>query len=273
MCRSKALDAVSAAKDDAERQARLSADNAERERLAAQQEAEKGRVLMQFVSKVVLADARNAIETSPDKYHLLLTDPPYGQQFSSGRRVASARKASIANDDPSIAIALLEEVLLKAYSRMADHSNALIFTGWRLEPQFRAAIERAGFEIRGSLVWVKNNHGAGDLSGCFSPKHERIIHAVKGNPKLLVRYPDVLEGKDKQDSLHPTEKPIDLLTRLIEATTEPGQCVVDPFAGSGSTLLAAHKLGRDFWGCEIDPGWHGRIGDALIAILKGEAAA
>jgi hypothetical protein len=74
---------------------------------------------------------------------------------------------------------------------------------------FARAIEAAGFEIKGSLVWVKNNHGTGDLKGSFAPKHERIIHAVKGSPELRVRVPDVLTAKDKLNSDHPTATPLD----------------------------------------------------------------
>ena len=216
-------------------------------------------------------DARQLTAEAPEGFTLLLTDPPYGMSYQSGRRTTSAKKPPIANDNGD-ALALLRDVLTEAYARMADDATAFVFTGWRDEPAFREVVEAAGFEIKGSLVWVKGNHGTGDLIGSFAPKHERILHAVKGAPKLRARPADVLFGKDAQDSDHPTEKPRDLLRQLIEATTDEGDVVVDPFAGSGSTLLEAHAMGREVWGCEIDAHWHGKIADALHDAALAEVA-
>jgi site-specific DNA-methyltransferase (adenine-specific) len=56
--------------------------------------------------------------------------------------------------------------------------------------------------------------------------------------------------------LHPTQKPLSVLFPLIEGFSRPGNLVLDPFAGSGSTLLAAHMLGRRYLGIELDPGYH-----------------
>jgi len=105
--------------------------------------------------------------------------------------------------------------------------------------------------VKGSLVWVKNNTGMGDLKGAFAPKHERIVHAVKGSPILFERQADVLEYDRVNTDRHPTEKPVDLLARLIEVASVEGQRVADPFAGVGSTCEAAASTGRHYWGCEL----------------------
>lgn len=86
--------------------------------------------------------------------------------------------------------------------------------------------------------------------------HERIIHAVKGDPAMVARIPDVLDSAKVQTSHHPTEKPVDLLERLIDATTVEGELVADPFAGVASTLVAAKRKSRAFWGCEISETYH-----------------
>jgi modification methylase len=99
------------------------------------------------------------------------------------------------------------------------------------------------------------------------------LHAVKGNPTLRHRYPDVLEGDVAQDSEHPTQKPADLLAKLIEATTDTGQVVVDPFAGSGSTVLEAQRLQRDFFAIELEEQWHRRIVDAVHTFARQEESA
>lgn len=255
-----ALDAKAKAAADAARKAtdaekKANADAARAARIAA------------LTACIVHGDAREKMPGAPDGIALLLTDPPYGQDFQSGRRVGTPKKARIAGDNED-AFALLADVLRVAVPKMADDSTALIFTGWRHEPEFRAVIEAAGLVIKGSLVWVKNNHGTGDLKGAFAPRHERIIHAVKGSPTLRRRIDDVLFGKDAQDSAHPTEKPRDLLRALIEATTDQGDAVVDPFAGHGSALFEAHSLGRVFWGCELDEGFHREIADAVVELAS-----
>jgi len=217
---------------------------------------------------MLFGDARELVVQAPAGFHLLLTDPPYGKEYSSHRRKVTGQRDVIANDDPAVAAMLLADVLRAAHPLMAADSTVLVFTGWEGEPAFRAAVEAAGFAIKGSLVWVKNNHGTGDLTGTFAPRHERIIHAVKGSPRLSRRPDDVLYGKDKQNSDHPTEKPRDLLGTLIEATTTEGDTVVDPFAGSGSTLFAAHALSRQFFGIELDDGWYRKVVDRLHALAE-----
>lgn len=258
-----ALDEHMANAAKAEREARAAQSAAEKARVDAEQQALAAEAVATRIAKVCLGDARDCINDAPGGIKLLLTDPPYGVDFQSGRRTTSAKKSKIANDGTEDALALLADVLAASVAKMADDSHALIFTGWRHEPAFRALIESAGLTIKGSLVWVKNNHGTGDLNGSFAPRHERIIHAVKGKPSLVSRIDDVVFGKDKQNSDHPTEKPRDLLRQLIEATTSAGELVADPFAGSGSTLLEARALERDFWGCEIDEEYHRGIADAL----------
>ena len=55
--------------------------------------------------------------------------------------------------------------------------------------------------------------------------------------------------------LHPTTKPVDLIARMVANSSRPGELVYDPFCGSGSTILAAHQLGRVGYGCELDQGY------------------
>lgn len=185
---------------------------------------------------------------------LLLTDPPYGMNYQSNRR--AERYDRIANDGADEAANEIRECLQAMHPKMADSSHLLVFAGWRHEPNIRSAIEAAGYQIRGSLIWKKNNHGSGDLRGSFAPMHERIIHAVKGNPALVLRMPDVIDADKVATDRHPTEKPTELLDVLIEATTVDGELVADPFAGVASTLVSAKKSSRVFWGCELNEKYH-----------------
>lgn len=192
----------------------------------------------------------------PRSVRLLLTDPPYGIDFQSNRRTVSAQAPKLTNDEtPEKAIALFRAMLSAVTPAMADECHALIFTSWRYEPQFRTALEEAGFEIAASIVWVKENHGSGDLSG-FAPRHERILHARRGGAAIRPRLDDVLIVPRERATDHPTEKPTALLEQLIACTTLEGEWVVDPFAGAGSTVVAARRLGRKVFAVELDARWH-----------------
>jgi site-specific DNA-methyltransferase (adenine-specific) len=186
---------------------------------------------------------------------VLVTDPPYGMGYQSDHRLDRRKPKKhdrIENDGQGEGPAELGECVAAFMPRLSDNSHVFVFTNWRNEEAMRAAIIDAGLTIRGSLVWVKNNTGMGDPKTTFAPKHERIIHAVKGSPILFEREADVLEYDRVNTDQHPTEKPVDLLARLIEITTVEGQRVADPFGGVGSTCEAAESLGRNYWGCEIN---------------------
>jgi DNA modification methylase len=247
---------------------RAEADGREREAQRLELASRRMRYLELQTTKLRLGDARELIHDAPSGFSLLLADPPYGMAYRSNRRIVSDKKPRIAHDEKEQALGLLRDVLTAAHPRMADDATCLIFTGWRHEPEYREVITSAGFEIKGSLVWVKHNHGSGDLAGSFAPQHERIIHAVKGRPKLQNRVSDVLNGKDMQNSEHPTEKPRELLRQLIAAVTEPEQTVVDPFAGSGNSLLESYSLGREFFGIELDTHWHQSAVEALFHMAQ-----
>lgn len=90
------------------------------------------------------------------------------------------------------------------------------------------------------------------MHGAFGPSHERIIHAVQGNPIVRPRIRDVLTFNRTNETNHPNEKPIKLLQTLIHSTTHEGELVVDLFAGCASTLIAAMRSERGFGGAEID---------------------
>lgn len=183
---------------------------------------------------------------------LLLTDPPYGIGYQSDHRLdrKNPRKHKILEGDDSLES--LQGLITTIFPKLAANAHALVFCHWRKEAEVVAILTNAGLTVRGSLIWAKNNTGMGDPSTTFAPKHERIIHAVKGSPKLYEREADVLMFDRCNSDRHPTEKPVALLSRLIEVTTTPGQLVVDPFGGVASTLVAAKEMGRKYWGCEVD---------------------
>jgi hypothetical protein len=88
-------------------------------------------------------------------------------------------------------------------------------------------------------------------------QHEQAYLLAKGNPALPENpTADVIDMPYSGNKLHPTQKPIAALKPLIEAFTQPGDTVLDPFCGSGSTLLAAKILNRRYLGMELDAQYH-----------------
>jgi len=217
---------------------------------------EKNEIIKQVEAIKILnvfnGDSINFIDKIDFKIKCVITDPPYGMNYISNRRTASEKDKGISNDENlDLAIETVNKVFSKLYNKMEDNSALFCFIGWKQEKYFIELIEDIGFEVKNVLIWNKNNHGTGDLIYSFAPKHERIIYATKGKVKLNYRHPDVLEGSDIRTS-HPTSKPIDLLKKLIESTTLQNDIIVDPFAGHGSTGIAAKELNRNYWLCELD---------------------
>jgi DNA modification methylase len=217
---------------------------------------EKNEIIKQVeaieISNVFNGDSINLIDKIDFKVKCVITDPPYGMNYISNRRTASEKDKGIYNDENlDLAIETVSKVFNKLYDKMEENSALFCFIGWKQEKYFIELIADIGFDVKNVLIWNKNNHGTGDLIYSFAPKHERIIYATKGKVKLNYRHPDVLEGSDIRTN-HPTSKPIDLLKKLIESTTLQNDIIVDPFAGHGSTGIAAKEINRNYWLCELD---------------------
>jgi DNA modification methylase len=127
-----------------------------------------------------------------------------------------------------------------------------------LYTRFVAALEAAGFSFKHGLVWVKNQFVIGMSD--YHYRHESVLYGwLENGPHYFLadRTQDSVFEIDKPhvSDLHPTCKPVELIARMVANRSRPGEVVYDPFAGSGSAILAAHQLGRIGYGCEIDPGY------------------
>ena len=123
-----------------------------------------------------------------------------------------------------------------------------------MQDAFKSAIEWSGFSVESQVIWDRGVHGMGDLKGSFAPRHDVIWFAVKGKFQFSGDRPmSVIKSKrvDPDKMLHPNEKPVGLMSYLVDAVTPRGGLVLDPFAGSGTTLLASEQMGRDSIGIEI----------------------
>ena len=118
------------------------------------------------------------------------------------------------------------------------------------------ALREAGFEPRACIIWNKLNAGYGAFMAHYMPKHEPCIYAVRGNagwrgPTNEKTVWDI--EQPSRNKFHPTQKPVECMARAV--ANHESRDVVDPFLGSGTTLIAAEQLGRKCYGMEIDPAY------------------
>ena len=171
----------------------------------------------------------------------VLTDPPYLAHYCSrdGRKVA--------NDDNA---AWLKPAFAEIFRVLCRDSFCICFYGWHQADKFIAAWREAGFRLAGHLTFTKRYPSTERF---LQYHHENAYLLAKGNPSQPTqRIPDVLEWKYSGNKLHPTQKPLCVLSPLIQSFSRPGSVILDPFCGSGSTLLAAKLQGRCFIGVELD---------------------
>jgi DNA modification methylase len=203
-------------------------------------------------NRIYEGDCMAYMKLMPDKsVDLCITDPPYGINFQSSRKIETDRFA-ILEGDGEVNTAFLSEV----YRLLKDGCAAYIFTRWDVYPQWLAAITSVGLEVKNCIIWDRVVHGLGDLEGSYAPQYDMIIFATKGRHILKGNRPkDVIKVQriDAEKLLHPTQKPVGLIWQLLRASSSPGELVLDPYMGSGTTAVACKQLGRSFIGMEIDP--------------------
>jgi DNA modification methylase len=200
------------------------------------------------------------------RLRLIWTDPPYGVSYADktawmNRHGAQRVRKPIHNDDlaPAQVAALFSAALTNAVAH-AERGAAIYATvpAGPLLPVFIAAMERSGFGYRHCLVWVKQNFVLGRSD--YHYRHEPILYGWREDgPHYFTEdrtQDSIFEiNRPMVSELHPTTKPVELIARMIANSSRPQELVYDPFSGSGSTLLAAHQLGRIGYGVEIDPGY------------------
>lgn len=188
---------------------------------------------------------------------LVLTDPPYcsGGFQESGRAAGSVgrrhRPKQVANDRLSTRG---YAALLKAAFSIPQAPYLYAFSDWRMWVHLFDVVESCGFGVRSMIVWDKTHPGMGRG---WRSQHELIMWAAKVTPpfdKHGAGGGNVIQAKRTGNDLHTTQKPVDLLTGLLEVAAF-AVSVYDPFAGSGSTLVAAAQTGRRSYSMEIDPAY------------------
>lgn len=189
------------------------------------------------------ADCINVMQGFNDaSADFILTDPPYVTHY----RARDGR--TVANDDNH---AWLNPAFAEIHRVLKPGRFCVSFYGWSKADRFIAAWREAGFRIVGHIVFRKRYASSARY---LRYEHEQAYLLAKGwSAPPAAPIPDVIDFAYTGNRLHPTQKPVEALVPLIEAFSKPGQLVLDPFCGSGSTLVAARRLGRRFLGIDLDP--------------------
>ena len=186
------------------------------------------------------------------KVNLVVTDPPYGVSYES------ADGKTIQNDN--LSGEKYYEFLLSAFRNMTAHlaegGSAYVFHADTEGLNVRRAFKEAGFHISGVCVWAKNSLVLGRSP--YQWQHEPVLFGWLPNGKhrwFADRKQSTIWNfdKPKRNAEHPTMKPVPLLAYPIKNSSAPNGVVLDPFGGSGSTLIACEQTDRICWMLELDP--------------------
>lgn len=232
-----------------------------------------------------------ADSTKPETFEILLpaewadlvmTDPPYNVDYegSDGQKIKNDKMGDSA----------FRQFLTEAFIAMNTKvKRGGVWYVWHADSEglnFRQAFRDAGVTLKQNLIWVKNSFTLGRQD--YQWQHEPCMYGWKPggahyftedrtNPTTIIDdQPDpskmnkhelqtllakildlptttIHHDKPARNAEHPTMKPLPLVGQMIANSTQPGEIVLDGFLGSGSTMVAAHQLGRKCYGVELDP--------------------
>jgi len=226
---------------------------------------------------LLMGDALTLLEDFPDEcVDMVFADPPYflsngGITCRSGRRV----KVDKGGWDRSEGIEqdFRFQAAWLAQCRRVLKPNGTIWVSGTRHNIFSVgfAMQRLGYKLLNDIVWYKRNPPPNLACRYFTHATETILWAARSeksryffNYKLMKKANlgkqmqslwSILppRNSEKLFGKHPTQKPIELLERIVLASTQPGDLVLDPFSGSGTTGIAAARHGRRYIGIELNP--------------------
>jgi len=209
----------------------------------------------------------------PERAQMMFADPPYNVKIDghvSGLGKAAHREFAMASGEMSDSD--FTQFLSEATNIAAEHSEAgsihFLCMDWRHLGHLLSAASGSYSEFKNLCVWVKSNGGMGSL---YRSQHELVAVFKVGSGKHINnvelgrhgrsrtnvwQYPGMNSfqaGRDDALQMHPTVKPIALVADAIYDCSERGGLILDPFAGSGTTILAAERTGRRARAIELDP--------------------
>jgi DNA modification methylase len=196
---------------------------------------------------------------------LLHTDPPYNVNYSNADRpkasktdLGKIKNDVMSNDDFYV---FLNQSFVTAFTVLKEDSSAYVWHSSAEQINFTKAFVDAGFKFSQQIIWKKPMLLG---RGKYQWAHEPCLFGSKGSPYFTDDRTKTtvwdFGGYDKSKNVHPTQKPIFIPEEAINNSSKQGSNVLDLFGGSGSTLIACEKLGRNGFILELDP----KYCDAII---------
>ena len=220
--------------------------------------------------RLILGDCLEVMKTLTDgSVDMIWTDPPYGHSNHDGdfnarlndhRGIAGA---PIANDDAEGMRRVVDGMLTEAARVLSPDCCCCCCCccgGGGPRPTFAWVadrMDRDGLAFFHSVIWNKKNPG---LGWRYRRQHEMVMIAHREGGKLLwandeIAARNIFDMMPPRERNHPNEKPLGMVEHFIELHSVVGQTILDPFMGSGTTLVACQRMGRHGTGIEIDPGY------------------
>jgi DNA modification methylase len=205
-------------------------------------------------NKIMCGDATKQEDVeklmSNEKAVICLTDPPYSVDYKSRKEITDNILDSYQDPkDP--------DELVYGFLKIMPTDILIMSYAERHMPQLFKSYEKTGLEHRRMLIW-KKQHFTFHMGSDYNNLYEPIFIAKKPNAKLIVNtdatITDVFEiDRKMKNNIHPTEKPLELYEKLMIYHSNKGDLIYEPFAGSGTTLIAAQKNERRCYAMEISP--------------------
>jgi site-specific DNA-methyltransferase (adenine-specific) len=206
------------------------------------------------------------------KIRAILSDPPYGVAYVENKigigELGVKSEKKIENDhlqSDEEYTAFTKKWMEAVRPHLSSYNAYYIFNSDLMYPALRTGIKDAGFYYSQMLVWLKNTVVIGRKD--YLPMFELVAYGWFGKHKMERSKSKsvILHPKPSSSKLHPTQKPIGLLRKILPNSTKINEYVYDPFLGSGSTAIACEHLGRRCIGIEIDPEY---VATSIVRIEK-----
>lgn len=229
--------------------------------------------------RLLCADARMAASFARlmdgHKAHMVITDPPYNVPISGhaqGLGRVKHRNFAMASGELSAPVftRLLTDALGNACAHSTNGSIHYVFMDWRHMRELLAAGDEVYTELKNVCVWNKDNAGMGAF---YRSKHEMVFVFKYGTRPHVNNFglgdggryrtnvwdytglSSLKPGRSELLEMHPTVKPVAMIADAIRDCSHRNQIILDPFLGSGTTIIAAERTGRRAFGLELDPAY------------------
>lgn len=236
--------------------------------------------------RLILGDMREVLPLLDERAKMCMSDPPYRLTAGGGKSMLGGILGADVYDNSGELFDMVEwaDMAPLIHDVLAEDANAIIMTSDREEAKARVAFEDTGFGFHRLLVWDKITATPNRF---YMPNCEFALFLYKGRARRIndcgskakITCPqkdvshlyladDVSAGERRP---HATEKPVQLMSYWIGNSTDPGDLVIDPFMGSGPTIVAAAQTGRAAIGIEKDPKWfHVACARVAEAVDRGQ---